>query len=184
MTVTKVDSALLRSGSNRACCRLRSTLGYSWKPLASTRGSRTDRPKKATDTASKASPIMGENMRISAARRRAPARPDLTSTSGLNASTKRCTNTSMAALAVLRGDADDTRPLDSAGGLLPAVLPELSLELPLLLLLRLYVLLLESSGSSLTAISSSSSSEDTRRIGTVATAVAPLPRALMPALTA
>lgn len=167
MTVTKVDSALLRSGSNRACCRLRNTLGYNWKPLASTRGSRTERPKKATDTASKASPIMGENMRISAARRRAPARPDLISTSGLNASTKRWTNTSMAGLAVLRGD---TGPYESSGGLLPAVLPELLLELPLL-----QVLLLVSSGSS------SSSSKGTRRTGN---AVVPLPRELMPVLTA
>lgn len=55
-----------------------------------------DLPKKATDTASNASEISGENMRIPAAARIAPARPCLESTSGANASTKRSTNTSTA----------------------------------------------------------------------------------------
>ena len=118
------------------------------------RGSRVVRPKKATDTASNASPIMGENMRISAARRRAPARPDLKLTWGLKASTNRSTKTSMVGFAELKGDKGPYEQSD--GGLLPSVLPELlELLIPDVLLLV--------SGSSSRGINSSSSSEETRR---------------------
>lgn len=110
ITVTSVDSALHRSGSFKASCNPRRTRGYSRKPEASICLSCTDRPKKATETASNASVISGENMRISAAARNAPARPDLTSTSGANASTNRSTNTSIAGRCMFiieRAPADD-----------------------------------------------------------------------------
>jgi hypothetical protein len=77
VTVTSVDSARLRSGSRKASCRLRSTGVYRRIPEASMRGSRALRPKKVRETASNALEIMGENMRMSAAARIAPACPEL-----------------------------------------------------------------------------------------------------------
>lgn len=104
VTIRSVDSARLRCGSLRAACSDRRTLGYSRKPDASIRLSWMERPKNVTDTASKASEIWGENIRILAAARMAPARPSFTSTWGLKTSTNRSIKTSRAGRCELNRD--------------------------------------------------------------------------------
>lgn len=95
--MSKIACDLLCSELYKAFCRFRSTERYVSYAAASKRRSFIDCPKYVTDTASRASQSMGENMRIPAAERRVVDEPHPPSVPGLKASIKRCKKISMVA---------------------------------------------------------------------------------------